>query len=468
LIEMITASVVDPRSGNPTKATIAFSVGFQGVNPKKVQQVATELTSLYLNENLKTRAEKTEETSEFLEAEARRLKTEIERMDAQMATFNEEYMGNLPESKAITNTLLQTTKLEIESIDDQIRTSNETRHYLQGQLALVEPYESTSDSAELGPAARLHNLQNRLVFLTTRYSPDHPDVISAKRNIAALEQELGMEQESGSERADQLEMLRRELSLAEKTYSEDHPDIKNLKRRIASLEESISIEAATGEKTEKPGKPAPTNEAYINLKSQIDRINIATRLARERQAKLRDRQSEYEQRLLAMPAIEGKYRALQRDYSNATARYRELKAKQMTADVAMEMEKKRKGEKFTLIDPAIVPSEPVSPNRPAIVIISLLLAIGGGIGSAFAAETMSSVVRGSKSIIALLNAAPLAVIPYFDNEAEVTKKKIRFRILVASGIAVIILVLILINFYYSPLDVLFFRGLRRVDTIVGG
>ena len=47
-----------------------------------------------------------------------------------------------------------------------------------------------------------------------------------------------------------------------------------------------------------------------------------------------------------------------------------------------ELEKERKGEKFTLIDPAILPEEPVSPNRPAIIFLSLVLALGAGVGSA--------------------------------------------------------------------------------------
>jgi len=467
-IDMITADVVDPRSGAPKKATIAFTVGFSGKNPDKVQKVTTELTSLYLNENLKTRAEKTEETSQFLAAEAKRLEAQIEHMDKDIAAFSEEYMGNLPESKTITNSLLQSVKLDIDSIDDQIRTSNETSQYLQGQLALLDPYESSADTEDLGPAARLHVLQNNLTSLLTRYSKDHPDVIATRRSIAALEQELGIPQDSDENESDQLEALRSQLAIAEKSYSDEHPDVKSLKRQIAALEKSNPSGSTTTGKVTAPDKLAPTNDAYITLKSQIDRIRISTKLARERQQKLRDKQAIYEQRLLELPAIEGKYRAMKRDYGNATARYQELKAKQMSADVAMEMEKKRKGEKFTLIDPAVVPSKPVSPNRPAIVIISLILALGGGIGSAFAAETMSAVVRGPKGLVAILNTAPLAIVPYLENNADITRKKTRFRILVAAVIISIVLILILINFFYSPLDVLYFRGIRKVDTLVGG
>ena len=73
-LDMIEAAVVDPRSGRPTAATIAFQLSFSGENPTQVQKVANELMSLYLKENLKERSEKASETFTFLSDESERLK----------------------------------------------------------------------------------------------------------------------------------------------------------------------------------------------------------------------------------------------------------------------------------------------------------------------------------------------------------------------------------------------------------
>ena len=48
-----------------SKATIAFTVAYDGKNPQVVQQVASVLASLYLEENLKTREEGTTGASRF-------------------------------------------------------------------------------------------------------------------------------------------------------------------------------------------------------------------------------------------------------------------------------------------------------------------------------------------------------------------------------------------------------------------
>ena len=70
---MVSAEVVDPRSGRPTEATIAFTVAFESDTPRRAQAVANELASLYLNENLKTRTRLAADASDFLAEESQRL-----------------------------------------------------------------------------------------------------------------------------------------------------------------------------------------------------------------------------------------------------------------------------------------------------------------------------------------------------------------------------------------------------------
>ena len=81
---------------------------------------------------------------------------------------------------------------------------------------------------------------------------------------------------------------------------------------------------------------------------------------------------------------------------------------------------------------------------------------------------MDSAVRGAKGLVALLNTAPLAVIPYLANEQDIRQQKKRRIIMTGSVIAAIVIVLLLVHFLFSPLDVLWFRGMRKVDNMVGG
>jgi uncharacterized protein involved in exopolysaccharide biosynthesis len=437
-------------------------VGFEGDDPVLVQKVANELTTLYLNENLKTRTEKAEETYVFLTEEASRLGEEISRLEAELANFKEQHVNELPELRDLNTQSMQRAEREIDNIDTQLSGLEERKIYLQGQLALLDPYAGSGDI--LSPAARLDALRTEYIRLASRYSPDHPDVTSIKREIAALEQETGYVESADDKRA-RLRVLEQEHTVTQKNYTAEHPDVKRLQREIAALEEDL-----------RNPPPAPArastvtgadNPAYVNLQSQYEAANTGIRSLREQRTRLMSKMEEYERRLLMTPKVEQEYRAIVRDLTNTTERYQNIKAKQMTAEVAQELEKERKGEKFTLIDPAILPEEPISPNRPAIIFLSLVLALGAGVGSAAIAESMDKAVRGTKGLVSVLQMAPLAVIPYLATEADTRRERTRKRVILASVVAGIAIILLLIHFLVSPLDVLWFRGMRKVDNIVG-
>src|ERR1700722_4860205 len=76
-LKMISADVIDPRSGRPTQATIAFNVSYKNHSPELALKVANDLTSLYLNENLTSRTQMAEQTSSFFAEEAARLQTRL-------------------------------------------------------------------------------------------------------------------------------------------------------------------------------------------------------------------------------------------------------------------------------------------------------------------------------------------------------------------------------------------------------
>lgn len=459
-IEMITASVVNPRTGRPAVASIAFTLGFKSENPVHAQKVAGEITTLFLNENLKSRTEKAAETYDFLTNEANRLNDEITRYETQLAEFKERNLNTLPESRSLNTEALARAEQEAADINTRIQSAKERKMYMEGQLPLLEIYNTGSNN--MSPRARLNALRTEYLSLSSHYSPNHPDIISLKREILALERETG-NVASPDDLMTQIRDLQQELNTAEQTYTQEHPDVKSLKRQIAALEDEFNNLPDDSDSM----AAIPDNPAYVNLQTQLAAADSEVRSLTIRRTELLDKISEYEERLLQTPKTEQAYRAITRDLEYATIRYQGTKAKQMTAKAGQEMEKERKGEKFTLIDPAVLPEEPISPNRPAIIFMSLVLALGAGLGSVTVAESMSSVVRGSKKLTAILRTTPLAVIPYLPNTADAMAQTRQKKLLIISGIVGIIILLLLVQFMFSPLDVLWFRGMRKVENIIG-
>jgi len=459
-LEMISADVIDPRSGRPMPATIAFSLAFEGENPEQVQKVANELTTLYLQENLRTRATKAQETLSFLSDEADRLNRQIVDLEKQLAEFKAANAGSLPELQPLLREQIERTEREMTDTATQIRALEDRRFYLQGQLGQQDPYGM---DVNLSPGARLKALRTEYASVAARYSPDHPDVIRLKREIESLERETGQVNPRDS-LLEQIAALTTELASMREKYSPEHPDVVRVERQIAGLEATLAATPAGGGSQ---AQRSPDNPAYVTLQAQLNATENEIQSLHTKRTQLDARRAEYEQRLVAMPQVEGQFRNLTRDLENATAKYQEIRAKQMQARVAQQLETESKGERFTLIDPPVLAEEPIKPNRPAIIFLSLVLALGAGVGYAAVAESLDSTVRGAKGVLATLQVAPLAVIPYLASDREIAGQRRKRRLIVLGALAVVLIAVGLVHVFVSPLDVLWFRALRKATIATG-
>lgn len=468
-MDMINADVIDPRSGRPTQAAIAFTLAYDARNPGVAQQVANELTTLYLNENLKTRTEKATETTNFLTVEADKLGKHIAELESKLATFKEKNADSMPGLvQQINMQIIDRTERDLHDLATLIRAREENKITLEGQLAQINPMSPMmGEGGEriLDPGSRLKEKRSEYISASSKYSPDHPDIIRLKREIAALEKETGSV-DSTNEQAKVLSSLRSELAAAREKYFAGHPDIVRLTKAVAAQEEALKQRPPAPETD--AAKEKPENPAYIGVKTALEATKNELQSLIAKRNELKVKLASYEKKLIHTPEVERAFLTLTRDHENSLKRYQEIKDKQMQAEVGQELEKERKGERFSLIDPPQLPEEPVKPNRPAIIVLGFLLSLAGGIGYAAVAEGVDTSVRGARGITALLSAPPLSVIPYMRNSADIArvkkKKKVAF-VTVVGSLAVLVL---LVHLLWTPLDVLWFKGLRKMDNVMGG
>lgn len=460
-LDAISADVIDPRSGRPMPATIAFTLSYDGESAAVTQQVANELTTLYLNENLKSRTEKATETFNFLTDEATKLSEHIAELEDKLAKFKEKNVDRLPELNQLNLQLMDRTERDLMDTQNQIRSLEERKIYLEGQLAQLNPnspmFSSTGERI-LDSASRLKMLKTDLAAAQARYAPDHPDVLRLKREIEGLEKQSGAVSQA-QEQAREMTRLRTELAEARKKYSEDHPDVARLTRQLAAMEVSLreTPSPETAVAAEKPDNPA-----FLSLQAQLEGVKSDLRANFKKRDELRGKIVSYEKRISQTPQVEREYLELRRDYENSQLKYREIKAKQMEAQVGQEMEKERKGERFTLIDPPQLPEEPVKPRRLVIVILGFLMSLGGGVGFVLVAETLDRSVRSPRAVAALLGGAPLSVIPYVENSEDVARREKTKKLMFRSTVAGFVVAVVIVQFFWIPWDVLWFKGLRKL------
>ncbi|MEJ2530030.1 MAG: lipopolysaccharide biosynthesis protein [Gammaproteobacteria bacterium] len=468
-LEMISADVVDPRSGRPTTATIAFTLSFNNENPRTAQKVTSELVSLFLNANLERRTKSAIETSGFLSTESAKLEDKVAALEAKLAKFKERNINNLPEMQQLNLQLMGRSESELRDVEQQLRSLEERKVYLTSQLAQVDPNTETisADGRRiLGSKDRLKALQSEYVTLASSYSPTHPDIIKMKKEIEALRKEVG-----STDEAEELRMQIKDLKAKEATmrehYSAEHPDVKKVQRALAKAQQALKEAVKNRKQQEKDSEIEPDNPAYIQLQAQLEAAEGDIRSLRKTEAQLKEKLRDFEERLTKSPQVEREYRDLTRDYDNAMGKYKEVKAKQLEAELAEALERDNKGERFSLIEPPQLPEKPSKPNRLAILFLGFIFSLAGGVGTVAVTEAMSDAIKDTGGLMQITGEPPLITIPYIEVEAEQDKREMFRKKAIIAGIIAAVLAVILFHFLIMPLDVLWYVVLRRFGFEAG-
>ena len=103
--------------------------------------------------------------------------------------------------------------------------------------------------------------------------------------------------------------------------------------------------------------------------------------------------------------------SLKRDYYNLRDSYNDLLNRKLEAEIAVNMERKQKGEQFRIIDPARIPSNPVSPDMPRLLLFALAAGLGIGAGLCFVLEFTVPVFRMPDEIETFLKVPLIVTIP---------------------------------------------------------
>jgi polysaccharide chain length determinant protein (PEP-CTERM system associated) len=397
----ISADVIDPRSGMPRPATIAFTISYDGKSPQVVQRVASELASLYLAENLATRERESSGTSTFMEEEMKQTQAALAASEAKLAAYRKQHVTALPELAQVNNQILDQVERDLVVQNEQLKALKEKESQYKSQLASISTDAASQDKA------RLNELRVHLNELKTRYTDQHPDVIKTKSELAELMKQL---RASGRDTADN----------------------------------------------------KPDNVAYVTLSSQLSGVQSEIGSVKRQIASLTKRRDDYRGRIATSPGVEEGFRNIATERNSLQLKFDELSKKYMDAKTAHGLEKEQKGERFSLIDAARLPEKPVMPNIPLILCLGLVLGLGCGVGIAIYREQTDSTFRTPERL-ALATALPvLSCIPEIVSWQDLAQRKAQRKKIVLACVMVTVLAPVACQFLVMDLDVVWAKVLRRM------
>ena len=384
------------RSNRSKEVADTFSISFSGPYPEVVARVVNGLTALFIDENLKVRQAQATGTSTFLEDELQPMRRQLESVEQKIREFRKMHMGKLPEQLATNLRMLDRLQMQLDGKQASLRSAKDNLMILESQSTVSQDImDRATVRDESGRVLSLTLLKQQLAALQASYTDRHPDIIRLKNQIADLEAKVA----SGEYKI---------------TSQETMPLLPN--------REDISVARFYKEMTQKQDdkirQQAQLKSKIKNLKLEIGKINNDI--------------DEYQGRVEDTPVREQELQLLQRDYHNIQESYNYLLNRKLEADIAVNMEKKQKGEQFQIIDRARVPRSPISPNLKMIFMLTVFLGANLGGGLIFLKDYFDTSLRRSEDIERDLGISVLATIPKIYDRKDFMKNMLRKVMTVSS------------------------------------
>ena len=369
-------SLTGPRGG----ILPGFYISFTASSARLAQQICSEITSMFIEENLRAREQRSQGTTEFLSNQLAEAKRKLDETDAKLAEFKSRNFGSLPGQEQSNISILNGLNTQLEATTQALSRAQQDRAYtetlLNQQLAALQA------SPALAPApgapkpdmlrVQLETLQNNLIIAQARYTGDHPDIIKLKNDIAEVQ------------------------------------------RKIEAAETRPAEAPAAAESRPVPRETPQTQQ----LRAQLHQLDQTIKEKSRDQARLRQQIGIYQSRLSLSPAVEQEFKELTRDYQTALAFYNDLLVKEAQSKMATNLERRQQGEQFRVMDPANLPEKPSFPNRPLFAAAGLGAGLAIGVGISLLFEMKDKSLRTESDIKFFLQVPTLALIPTSEERSK--------------------------------------------------
>ena len=351
-----------PGGGSDREGINAFVISFTGDTPRQANEVAGRLTSVFIEENLKTREQQDIGTTKFLGEQLEAARKDLEKQEQNLRDFKMRNLGQLPEQQQGNLQILAGLHMELQNTVSGLARAQEQRTYLESLLNQYHSMASPGNAGSPGlspveaPQAELARLQRERATLLAHYTAEYPKVQKINRQITEAKESL------------------RQFMDARKNADEG---------KSKSSSPPLGLEA---------------NSTTAQIRSQLEANRLEIASAISEQKRIEAQIADYQQRLNLTPIREQQLADILRNYDLSKQNYADLLSKKTQSELATSLQKRQQGQQFRIIDSPSMPSKPFSPKRVKIILGGMAAGVGLGVALALLAEVGDHSFRDEKDV----------------------------------------------------------------------
>ena len=370
------------RSTSGSNRATVLEIRFNARSASIAANVANEYVTRILADSARLRTQSASDTLNFFEQEADRLGVQLDIQSAKIVEFQNKNADALPSSQ-------------------NFRLSRQSD--LQSRLAGLQREQIS-----------LRDQKSRFQQLF-KASAGLEDPATGRPILRTPEEQ-------------QLEDLRSQLADLLSVYSEKNPRVTVVKSRIKALEASIlsrgaedTSDAATDETSSEEKEPS---RALTILSVQMQEIDSVMKFNEEQIELIEAELAILSEAIEKTPNIAVALEALEREYEIVQSQYNQAVARLSAAATGERIEVLSKGQRISVIEQAVPPDEPASPNRPLIAGGGSFLAFGLALGLIVVLEVLNRSIRRPMDLTNAFGISPIATVPFIATSADRLKRRL--------------------------------------------
>jgi polysaccharide biosynthesis transport protein len=369
-----------------------FIVTYRNKDPKLATAYINTLVRKYVEQNVSNKREQSYGADSFLTEQIKSFKDKADKSDEEIIKFRQQQGVFVGVDEPAIISEIKTYQAELDAIKIKRNELIAVQDTLKRQLKSEDHYTVAIMSSKGGESTskEITLLENKIKQLSIKYTENYPEVIRLRTMIETLKK-----QKTGSKAGG-----------AENTYESELSTINPVRQSLQQQAYQIESEIEA-----------------MSAKQQQLRMAIASK----------------ERELRNVPVDKKKLTDLEKGRESSKQIYEQLVLRQGQAQLSKDMEVSDKATTFRIVDPAIVPKKPVSPNRVKMILLGILAGFAAGVGAVLVRETLDSSFKDVHDL-RTLGYQVLAVIPTISNESDEQKIKKQDRLVFGTAAAYMVVI----------------------------